>query len=91
MKCPECGSRTIVDGDVLGTESAAARFSPDGLRLLTFDRGVDLNGGSNFHACADCGHLWNRVNPVTLRKLILRSGTERLKRKIIVRAREPGE
>jgi DNA-directed RNA polymerase subunit RPC12/RpoP len=91
MKCPHCGSGAIVDGSVIGTDNSATRFTPTGMRLLVWERSIELTGGSLFYACSDCGHLWNRINPVTLRNLVAHGGTDRLKRKVFVKPRGPGE
>jgi hypothetical protein len=86
MKCPACGETAVVAGRIAGVADSldfnAACFRPDHLRLLAFGSGIPLQRGLAFHACTACGHVWSRLDPARLRKLIVDSGSAALKAKL---------
>ena len=89
MRCASCGEAAAVTGNIAGITDSfafnAARFRPDGLRLLAFGSGIPLLRGLAFHACTGCGHVWSRVDPALLRDLIEESGTAASKEKLAKR------
>jgi DNA-directed RNA polymerase subunit RPC12/RpoP len=85
-RCPACKSRHLVAGRVLGEtgESGfAGRFYPRGLKFLTLRRSARLLSNQDFNACADCGHVWARLDADELRELVERSGAADLKKRLL--------
>lgn len=80
-KCPVCQAGDAIEGRLLPSadDSSTACFSPNGLRLMAFTRSVLLEQGQQFNACLHCGHVWSRLSPDKLRKLMERSGKPQLK------------
>ena len=96
VKCPSCSSSTIVDGKILadGSDSGSAEhFFPSEIRLLTLKRSVRFVGRENFHACTNCGHVWNTLDAAELRRLIEDSGTDHVRSFLMSRSRKakPGD
>jgi ribosomal protein L37AE/L43A len=83
-QCPECDSRQIVQGGVLGAsdDGWATKFFPSGLKFFTLSRSVSLVERRGFKACAQCGHIWARLDAGALRELIEHSGTPETRRKL---------
>jgi uncharacterized Zn finger protein len=80
--CPACGSQRVVTGRVMafGAHTGnAQRFFPDGLKLLTFRRGLVLERRPVFDACTDCGHVWSSLDAAELRALVESSGGDKLR------------
>jgi hypothetical protein len=75
---PSCDA---IEGRLLPSadDSSTACFYPNGLRLMAFTRSVPLEQGQQFNACLHCGHVWSRLSPDKLRKLMERSGKPQLK------------
>jgi hypothetical protein len=48
------------------------------LRPFAFG-GTDVAISSNFHACANCGLLWNEIDTEKLKKVIQKNGTKQAK------------
>lgn len=75
--CPACASTRCVPGRLLlsGTDDGwVTRFYPKGLRFLTLKKAVSLINGQSFSACLECGHVWNKLDPVELRALLEKNG-----------------
>ena len=80
--CPACTSQRVVTGRIMafGAHTGnAQRFFPDGLKLLTFRRGLVLERRPVFDACTDCGHVWSRLDADALRALVESSGSDKLR------------
>jgi DNA-directed RNA polymerase subunit RPC12/RpoP len=80
LTCPNCASKFIVAGRLLlsGTDDGwVTRFYPKGIRFFTLIKSVPLCNGQLFHACADCGHAWSKVDALELRDLLERNGDDR--------------
>lgn len=77
--CPVCGSTRLVDGGIHTDRDDGGRaesFFPKGIRLLTLQRSVRLNGRHPFRACLSCGHLWSALDAGALRELMEAKGVK---------------
>ena len=69
QSCPQCGSRRIVTGTLIGESEAV--FKPDAMRFLTitlFAPGAELARQSL--ACRDCGLVWTFADKDKLNKFL---------------------
>lgn len=57
-------------------------FRPRGLKALTTGAADVPIADTEFTACAECGLLWNRIDPEKLRQVIRESGTESTRKKL---------
>jgi hypothetical protein len=68
--CPACASSSLAYGSVSLGDGSAARFRPDGVPLLRFERSAPLMAGSRFFACLDCDLVWSNAVPGHLTRLL---------------------
>ena len=81
--CPRCTSDRLVHGRyfnphaVMGQQTGAPRFRPDGLKkFMLLDPSVAIRGRETFAACLDCGLLWSHIDREKLLKSIRKNGAE---------------
>ena len=80
MKCPRCQSKAVVPGRYLDQLAAGLGqiFRMKELRSFAFG-GTDVSISSHFHACTECGLLWNEIDTEKLKNVIRKKGTKQAK------------
>ncbi len=77
-RCPACGSHNLVIGSLLCSDEdtkMTGSFHPAGLKFFAFIRSVPLSKKDGFRACADCGCVWNYLDPIQLQKPLKKKAT----------------
>lgn len=80
MKCPRCQKKAVVPGRYLDQVATGVGqvFRMKELRSFAFC-GTDVSISSHFHACTECGLLWNEIDTERLKKVIRKKGTKQAK------------
>ena len=74
--CPACGSGGVISGTIAIGDGSGARFYPEGLPLLKWERSVLLMSGTRFFACNHCDLVWSNAVPGHLIRLTSGSSNE---------------
>jgi hypothetical protein len=80
-QCPQCKGNRTVSGNYLGQTDQIGIgqvFRPDGLKFSAMF-GTDLPISKRFRACADCGLLWQIIDPSKLTRIMEKKGTVKTK------------
>ncbi len=70
LKCPQCKSESVKQGNVLGYSDApcmASLFRPDVKAAIVTSEGLAIS--HKFYACAECGLLWQTLPEKSLERL----------------------
>ncbi|WP_422924765.1 hypothetical protein [Singulisphaera sp. PoT] len=89
LRCPACNSENLVAGHVgsMANGQGPNNFFPHRqLPLLQQGIGVTIRG---VQACASCGHVWGKMDPAALGKLIVDHGTELARQQWIIFSEGP--
>jgi hypothetical protein len=70
--CPNCGSRTLVEGRLLGQLDLGGglAFRPKGRGFMGWLLRRDLSLPAPVFACAQCGLMWSFIKTKPLRRMI---------------------
>jgi hypothetical protein len=83
-KCPECGSDKVFPGRHFNVLSGISPqyFRPRGLKAITAGRADVRIVPTTFCACAQCGLLWSRIDPLKLQEVLLESGGKTVRERL---------
>lgn len=87
IKCPRCQSEAVVPGRYLDQLAGGLgqNFRIKELRQFAFGS-TDVSISSDFHACTECGLLWNEIDTVRLKKVIRKNRTKQVKKRTGIEA-----
>jgi len=83
-QCPGCGSKKVFPGRHFNLVSGMPPhyFRPRGLKMLVTGRADVTITNRTLNACAECGMLWTRIDPLKLQQVLRESGNKVTRQKL---------